>query len=746
MGNQFPAFFLPFFPITTRISAMFNFFRSSQPVRRSPPNRKGNNVKSLQKLEDRELMDGASFRSDPILSPSLPSAPAPLPAWQNAAFVDLQHKPVQHIADALTSSTDKDYFKVSLEAGEFLALDIDALGAAAINLDASNLTVRNSSGQIVAAIANSREPNTGVVSPHAALGYQAMASDDYFIQIGTSSGNLGTYELNMHRVGLAEGMQTGSELQASGAMYTWLKGGVLDFAGPTGYGFGIRGNWSQTRVVDPKTTMTISTYKATGAMFLETSFGEVPLTVPSGQTFTVVTKPSTWGGTFGEVKTVTANVGVPLGNIGADLRAKLGLNLDSISLGNKWTIQIGSQVAAQRGIGQALNAVPYLVYADTGAYRAQFGSVTVTNSAATGTVIMADPVDPSIYLRSGNFVFAGSMQGHVPYTPKFTPSVPVAPVFGHVFASGNFPLEGLPITVRGDVTMNLDANHDGLWLGGQQNASQLYQHQSVNSQALQTIIDDIRLGVNGQVDAGYDAAGYHFTLPLGQASAVYNGPERHVWFKGASVDPWEGTALEQFQMISTVSIEGSYRPANRIDSIAGRLTHESPYFITATSTYKIFGVKADMTVTLDDTGVEAAVKVKALGQYATLTGRLQSNGDFVLNAHADSDFGPFHGKADFTLSKIGAVKKFTAYLDGKAKWSGSVAGISWSTEAKVTAHLTITANADGSLKYSGTAKASGSVKSSIGSIGFEVSATVSGNKLAFSIPKLGSKSITLPNL
>src|SRR5207302_7153310 len=131
--------------------------------------------------------------------------------------------------------------------------------------------------------------------------------------------------------GMAEGKQDPAKLNADpsgGTLYAALVGDKLELTGPTGYGFAIRGNWSQTiakttvssgaaampsagaaatsgrfgtirpgplPLPKPGVTLEASTYTATGPIYLETGVGELELAVPDGQPFTVTTKASTFG-------------------------------------------------------------------------------------------------------------------------------------------------------------------------------------------------------------------------------------------------------------------------------------------------------------------------------------------------------------------------------------------------------------------------------------------------------------------
>ena len=323
----------------------------------------------------------------------------------------------------------------------------------------------------------------------------------------------------------------------------------------------------------------------------------------------------------------------------------------------------------------------------------------------------------------------------IPFTPNTAPSTANAslakPFFGHVFAHGDFPLAGLPTTIGGDVTVNLDANGDGNWLGSQGSASDLYLGNLTTT--LTNAAKDIIVGVNGEVDAGYKLAGFNFTVPLGQGALEYNGPSNSLWFKGGTVDPLAGTPLANFQATQTQQVEGSYQ----------RSKLGTSYSIAITDNAIVFGQHAAMTFTLNNTGIHALGVIHALGTNVSLTGDILTNGNWDLNGTANLGFSAFGGSGSFEFKHTGASTSFTASIEGHANWTATIAGTKWGTTASIGASLTITVSG-GSLHYSGTATAKGKVVSPIGSVGYSLSVGISNNKITLGIPKIGTKTITLP--
>lgn len=675
-------------------------------------------------LEGRCLM-ATGLSTAPALLVPLPSVP---PAAQS---VDLLTTPRQVLSGLIVPTASLRY-EVFLRQGERLAIDVDprSQGPAIPGLTASTLTITSAAGAPLAQVGGSKEPDSGALTGNPAHLFTAPTAGNYVLQLTSTTPQLRGFSLELHRLGLAEGQQNPAALQGSGSLYAFLNGNNLHITGPTGYGFAIRGNWSQS-VVPAGGALKKSTYSASGTVYLQSAVGEVPLPAPQGLVFTVTTTANLWGDVFGPLGTFQANATLPLGPFADKLKDKFGLNLSSVTF-DKLSVQLGRQVKQERGIEQVLNAVPYLVYGDKPAFQLQFGTATLTTTKGRdSSLFLTDPADPFVYVKSGDYAFAGSLHGMIPYRPNFTPATPLPALYGHVHARGNFPLGTLPLAIDGAVTLDLDANRDGLWMAGQGNANQLFKGGALSSAALDAVFRDIKLGLNGKLTFGYTKAGFNFSVPVAAASLVYQGPAQSAWFKGGTVNPWQGTPLNPFLMTQTDTLEGSVNAAGA-------------FSLTAHTTYRLFGGKADVILTLDNSGVTAVGKVRALGAQVSLTGKVHANGNFSLAGKANVAFSGFSGTASFLLSQAGGKVSFTATADGKARWSQTVLGTKWTAEARVVAQLTMTYSASGTLIYSGTATAQGQVTSPLGSKKFSVTAKVSNNKLVFTLPVIGAQGITLP--
>jgi hypothetical protein len=567
----------------------------------------------IEALEDRLVMTSPAS----VLAPAAPVITGGLPG--NIATllgqVDLTTTPDQAVSGSLSASKPQTY-KVSLKAGDmvflkmqpgFSLLDVQQDVAA---IQGTTLTITGPQG-VVRQIA----PPAGVGSlfglPDA--GFQAGAAGTYSVSITARSSTAFSYTLDLHRLALAQGPQNAASLEQSGSMYAFLTGTgsnrTLSLTGPTGYGFAITGNWTQASNNTPGSALRGSTYTATGALTLQTALGPVPLAVPKGQQFIVTTAANEFGQYFGAVQSIQADFGLALGTyVGEYTQAltQIGLNMSKVSvLNDDWTIELGSQVSPQRGGAEVLSGVPYLVYGGQAGYQASFGGLSINQtlgSSASSTVIIADPSDPFLYVghvaQNGtlDWQFAGSLNGRIPYTPEYKPTMaPAAALtqfFGQVFAAGTFDLSdltGLPLSVTGGVTMNLAA--DGQFLGGQPNASQLF---GGHLSALSGVFKNIDVGVNAALNLGYDVAGYNFTLRLGGGSAVYNGPLGGLWLRGVkgTDNPLAGTPFAWLTFSET-------------DSVEAALYANGHFSITAETEWDVLGSPVAFTLTLTNSGIAA---------------------------------------------------------------------------------------------------------------------------------------------
>jgi hypothetical protein len=439
--------------------------------------------------------------------------------------------------------------------------------------------------------------------------------------------------------------------------------------------------------------------------FLAQTAGEIALQVAAGQTFKVITNTS---GPIqaGELTGVSGKFGLSLAPVADKVRQVFNLDVSTISLANGWTIKTGAQIKQayqsyiQNDIAQLLDGVPYLVYGQAGKMKLQFGQVNVTTTDQSKTVLIADPADPFLYIGYKNYAAAGSLNGHIPFhTQVSAPSdsgLRTDESFGHVYAAGTYPLAGLPMYAYGDVTVDLDANRDGMFLGGSGNASQLFRG---DLNALDAVARDINVGINGGVNLGYAVAGRMITVPLGQGSAFYSGPQQGVWFKGVqgtAFNPWAGTVLANFQSGPGAEFEGyAFR--------------DGRFSVATTSNYRLFTANAAMTITVTDHDIGAKGTITTPIGKADVTGTIGFDGNFHWVADGRIDIGGssnhLRGNVTLTIDKVGST--FTVLGDLNADAKMSISG--FKAEGNVTGTLKVVRKSDGTVGYSANLRFNGGV-------------------------------------
>ncbi len=480
---------------------MFSFLFSKKTIRKSSPisNKRGYRPQ-LETLEDRLVMTthagigiGGCIVLDgpPILSKVILTMPTEkIDAMQPAAKpVDLTTIPRQVLADLLTGASDSDLFSVQLQQGDFLEAEVQT--ASTLKLS-SLMTIMNASGMVLATIGASANPTTGIMSTNPAYGFVAPETGTYQIKIAGATPQLGTtrsaaptlatsgaYSLELHRLALAQGIQSFETLAQKGSMYAFLKNGQLDIVGPTGYGFGLKGNWTQT-VTQATNGRFASTYTATSGVTLETAAGPVTLNVAAGNSFIVTTRANTFGANVGEISGMAFKTSVSTGALLSPFMAgsAFGFDLSKLdmsvtitgNLGGIAGIGLGSSTKVKGTGAPVNNAIPYMYF-----------TLKPLGTGMTNVVsVVCDPADPALFIESGvkglklgpvevNGI-GMSRHGLIPFTPINTPTQYSGNIGGNLTLQGSFDTTSItlvPSKVVGDVTFNLDPNRTGQLFGGQ---------------------------------------------------------------------------------------------------------------------------------------------------------------------------------------------------------------------------------------------------------------------------------------
>jgi hypothetical protein len=599
-------------------------------------------------LEDRLAM--SSLSSGVGVTSAVVPAVRSLPFQPQATAVDLAVEPRDVITGTLGAAKNPQFYSFQLQAGDYLQAEV-SLAPPVGGPATCQVSILNSSGTVL-----------DTSSPNVPYGFRAPAGGTYYAEVtGSVSGLIpvDAYQLELHRLSLAQGTQSAPTLSETGSMYAFLVGNTLDITGPTGYGFGLTGNWRQSTSTGTGGLVS-STYTATGTLTLQSAAGPISLGIASGAVGTVTTAAQVNGQVFGAVASMNIPVTMNTGPLVAKFASLFGFNLSSVNENVTFDLKVGGTAGIALGNNsvvkatQALvdNAIPYLYF-----------TINPLGSSASNILsLVYDPADPALYIESkavglipipGGLSLSGvgfSQQGLIPYSPVDAPSQ-----FAGTMASGNLVLQGsvdttaitaVPSKVVGSITLNFDPNHTGAFLGGanvtaadllpvftSSYGSVLSASATPRVQDLSEVFRNLTVGINGTLDinplASYQqdaswwlgneilslptgpnsfldqvlnlangAAGNPQSLaliPLGNASLIYDGPSESFYLRGGTTNPFAGTPLATLTPLYTFLTKLGALPTFDLD-VAVRKGGE--FFLDLTSTYNTAGLPTSSQVVL----------------------------------------------------------------------------------------------------------------------------------------------------
>jgi hypothetical protein len=510
-----------------------------------------------------------------------------------ARAIDVAMRPRQTIHDFLYP-TDLDVYRMDLELGDFVILDVDPDSLSDVNgVASSQMRILDSDGvRQLAIIGASQEPDSFSRTQNPAYGFTAPHAGPFYVVIQSAAAQARAYMLNVHRVAIATPQQNPAALEESGPMFASLDGNALSITGPTGYGFTLVGNWVRIETVDTNTRGRLVTtrYRLPDAstLNLRTPYGETSIGVVTSPVV-IDTLPSRFGDTVGQIRqtTIALQLSFPLGNLVEDFGDRFGLEFEAFNLRDNWEIRLGRTIQSGTEFDVVMPAVPYLYFAGDADLHFTFGlmeSIEITNDI----LIVFNPVDPSLGVRGRSFFadreppsFHLSFRGMVPYKPDadLQPTAPgsisVTTFYGHAYATWEAPIANTPVTWLGRATVDLDADDDGVWLGGEGNANRLFGGHLASST---NVLRDLNLGFNGVAVYHHTTPGPDFDFVLGRVSAAYNGEQEGLWMKGRKglENPWEGSALAALEM-------------NQEDVLEGTIFSNGRFSLSTTSTMQLPG-------------------------------------------------------------------------------------------------------------------------------------------------------------
>src|SRR5262249_14948834 len=237
---------------------------------------------------------------------------------------------------------------------------------------------------------------------------------------------------------------------------------TLDLSGPTGHGFQIAGDWTETITPVPGSTFTTSTYTAT-SITLKSAVGDVPLTVNGSTPISITPVAHGYNGLFGEVASGLKNsFSMSLGSFSNTTGSLFGLSLQDVGgsvtkpqTGLSWGIALGSDPAIQNFNGafnEPVNpAVPY-IYMNAGktALGASFGQIQASKGNTYTVSAVVDPTAPWFYIDIqgipvvNELAFGGSLHAEIPYTPLVTPTHWTGNnLYGDLYFKGAFNIQDI---------------------------------------------------------------------------------------------------------------------------------------------------------------------------------------------------------------------------------------------------------------------------------------------------------------
>jgi hypothetical protein len=497
-----------------------------------------------------------------------------------------------------------------------------------------------------------------------ALAFRANKDGDYFIQVSNaqSQSPLPTYLLTLREVGAdTSNALPRSYLQnTSNVMYAALTGDVLTITGPTGHGFGIKGNWRQTTATD-RAGLVTSTYSASGIVYLETAVGEVPLKLAPNTSVVLTTSASAFGQFVGTVKSFRFKADMGIGPLATNFNKKFGLDLGSWQgakadlPGLEFGLKLGDTDLEDK-TGAPLNpAVPYLYAHFSTNLGLSFGDITIAPSNIKGAGysldMVLDPADPMLYLHVGgipgmdDLAIAASNHGLIPFEAKNQPEHASGKVFGHVYMQGSLNLATLtenevPVVVKGDMVINLDSlAHTGFSANGR-TISQLLKSGAAGAWQ---VLSGASFGINGEIDltvslgeGGKSGSGKgasskgtsskgltgDLSLPAIKGTMIYDASAQQFALNGAMPNAMSGLTFLQGTPLEALTLDNA--------DVDGYVDAHGQFSLALTKRLNLLEGQTTGTITVDNAGIHGSVGFTpwGLSKAVTLTGAVGFDGTF----------------------------------------------------------------------------------------------------------------------
>jgi hypothetical protein len=399
---------------------------------------------------------------------------------------------------------------------------------------------------------------------------------------------------------------------------------------------------------------------------------------------------------------------------------------------------LGSQLERLEIDGRSIVPNPYHYYIYVhyqDGLEVGIGNATISASESVSATIVLAPQEPLFYVSGAmaapffpagieSAAFGFSPQGRFVFEParelregdrKWKPEV-----VGHMLIAGSVPLTPHPITVSGELVVDVDADDDGrtIFEGDQR---------------------DFQLGINGGLAVGYSKAGFDFTFDFASGALVYDarpGAIGSIHFSvGDTGGLFAGTPLSVFEPQTTKGeVHGYFRDLDdfgiyatvetrplgfamsktqiSLDTtgirargelslpadiggvvVEGEINSDGSFALTGTGDLTIAGMNmVSAEVTLGSKGVSIAGKIDLPGVgKALVSGRVQPDGKFALSGTGDlRPAGLKLANAKVSVSPKGAsISGRVSFAGTGFNVSGSVSPRKFSLSGKVSLNLVI---------------------------------------------------------
>jgi hypothetical protein len=430
---------------------------------------------------------------------------------------------------------------------------------------------------------------------------------------------------------------TQADLAAQGAFAASLSVDhtTLTLSGPGGAGFRLAGNWQDITLTSPTTHDIIRT---AGTVTMKSPLGDIPIpTGAAGISFTLAPSNFTGAGVVNAISIASFPLMVNTSGPFAALSNELGLNVSLPDV--SWGISLGSNLG---NLNVPVNpGVPYLYASVNTGFSIQLGNgPSISSSGGKSMAIAIDPSDPSIVVRYNDFAAGGSLNGRIPFTPVTQPSGFSDTIYGQLYGAGSIDLGEYPATISGSAVINLDPNHTGHVLGiSGDTFHQLLTGKLKASQLEVNALNNEAIGINGTLSLGYDKDGFNFSLPVANATLMYE--PGILAFRGDQPNLFAGTPLDS---IVPASLQDTLTgPRYFVDGSIAWDGGVKDWHLTAGVDNLVLGGSfraSHAQFTIDNSGVHAVANIDGMLGLAhiNVTGDVFFDGGYDLKFTSNADF------------------------------------------------------------------------------------------------------------